>query len=107
MPTHTQHTDTSKKLPHMSGSTYEPKVGDTITLELPDERTRAVIERVVAPDAAIAKLNTYTTSKSHNYRKGDLVACRYEVLGMNQAGWRVMSDRELADAEARGKKKRK
>lgn len=106
MPTHTDHTNTSKPLPQMSGANYVPKVGDVITLELPDERTRATIERVVSHDAAIAKLNTFTTSKSHSYRKGDLVACRFEVLGMNVRGWRAMSDRELSDAEARGKKKR-
>lgn len=95
-------------LPKMSSPHYEPKIGDTITVELPDERTRAVIEKVISDEAAIAKLLSYTTSKSHSYKKGDLVACRFENLSMGITGWRVMSQRELDDAEsARTKSKRK
>lgn len=106
MATHTQHTDTSKRLPAMDGTQYEPKVGDQITVELPDERTRCTIKSVISPIACVAELNHFTTSKSHNFRKGDLVPCRYEMLGMNQPGWRSLTDRELAEAEARGKKRK-
>lgn len=97
------------KLPKMSSPHYEPKVGDTITVELPDERTRAVIEKVISDEAAIARLLHYTTSKSHSYKKGDLIACRFEMLGMSIPGWRAMSERELDDAESAGpsKKRRK
>lgn len=106
MPTHAQHTDTSQKLPAMSGPEYDPKVGDQITVQLPDERTRCTIKSVISPVACVAELNHFTTSKSHNFRKGDLIPCRYEMLEMNQLGWRSLTDRELAEAEARGKKKK-
>jgi len=96
------------QLPKMSSPHYEPKVGETITLELPDERTRATIEKVISDEAAIARLLTYTTSKSHSYKKGDLVACRFERLGMGVPGWRAMSQRELDEADsAKAPKKRK
>lgn len=95
-------TPTATPLPRMSGSNYVPKVGDTITIELPDERTRGTIERVISDVAAIARLQTFTTGvgKSHNYRKDDLVPCRFERLGMNVAGWRAVSEREMDEAAA-------
>lgn len=91
----------SKPLPQMSGPKYEPKVGDTITVDLPNERTRARIEKVISDTAVIAKITQFTTGRtSHNYNKDDLIACVYETLSMNSPGWRVMSERELAEAEA-------
>lgn len=78
---------------------YEPKVGDVITVELPDERTRATIERLVSDSAAIVRLNHFVTAtKSHNYRKGDLVPVRYGLLDMGLTGWHSVSERELAEA---------
>lgn len=98
---------TARTLPRMSAPHYEPKAGQTITIELPDERTRAVIERVISDEAVIVKLLTFTTSKSHNYRKGDMVPCRFQALDMGVPGWRAISDRELEDAEAKRQKKPK
>lgn len=92
---------TQAPLPRMSGSHYVPKVSDTITVQLPDEATRAKIERVISDVAVIASLSTFTTARhSHSYRKGDLVPCRFETLGMGVPGWRAMSEREMDDAEA-------
>lgn len=95
------------KLPVMSGAHYEPKVGDAITVELPDERTRAEVIKVISDTAVIAKLSTYTTSKSHNYRKGDLVPLRFQTLDMNIPGWRAVTQHEMDEADAASKKKRK
>lgn len=94
-------------LPRMSGPTYEPKEGDTITVELPDERTRAQIIKVVSDTAVIAKLLTYTTSKSHNYKKGDLVPFRHQRLDMNLPGWRSVSQHEMDEADAASKAKKR
>lgn len=102
-----KHPNAPVKLPRMSTPHYEPKVGDTITIELPDERTRATIEKVISDTAVIAKLLTYTSSKSHAYRKDDLVACKFEMLNMTVPGWRAMSQRELDAAAGPEKKKRK
>lgn len=86
-------------LPKVSSGRYEPKVGDMITVQLPDERTRATIEQVVSDTAAIVRLNHFTTAtKSHNYRKGDLVPVRYGTLDMGLPGWKSVSEQELAQA---------
>lgn len=91
----------SKPLPRMSTGHYEPKVGDTITVQLPDEFTRAEIERVISDEAVIAKLKTFTTARaSHQYRKDDLVPCRFERLSMGVPGWRAISEREMDEAAA-------
>lgn len=95
----TARTSTRPKLPRMQAPGYVPKEGETITLDLPDERTRATIKRVISDTALIAELQHYTTSKSHPYRKGDLVAAKFGPLAMNQVGWRAVSERELADSE--------
>lgn len=89
-------------LPRMSNANYIPKVGDTITIELPDERTRGTIEKVISDTAVIARLQHFTTAKlSHNYRKDDLVPCKFERLSMNVPGWRAVSEREMDEAAAR------
>lgn len=91
-------TNTRPKLPAMRSGAYEPKEGDIITVELPDERTRATIERVISNTACIAKIMQYTTgNKSHSYRKGDLIPCRFEILDLNQPGWRAVSERQLEE----------
>lgn len=88
-------------LPRMSNANYIPKVGDTITIELPDERTRGTIEKVISDTAVIAQLQHFTTAKlSHNYRKDDLVPCRFGKLSMNMSGWRAVSEREMEEAAA-------
>lgn len=80
---------------------YEPKVGDTITVELPDERTRATVERVISDEAVIAKIASFTTNnKSHNYKRHDLIACRFGGTSMNARGWKVVSDQELREPPA-------
>lgn len=105
MTTHTP----AAAMPRMSSGRYEPKVGDAITISVPDEVTRGVIERVISPDAVIASLSTFLTGsgKSHQYRKGDLVPCRFDEIGMNQRGWKAVSQRELDEAAAANEKKRK
>lgn len=93
-------TQTRPPLPKMSHPNYEPKEGDVITVELPDERTRATIVRIISDTAVIAKIMQYTTGRhSHPYKKDDLIACKFETLDLGNSGWRVLSDRELEDVE--------
>ena len=82
-------------LPPMRSSRYLPKVGDTTTIDLPGECTRAEITRVISDEAVIVRLMTYTTSKDHNYKKGDYVACRLVVNDMNKLQWEIISEEEL------------
>lgn len=99
---------TPQTLPRMSSPHYEPKPGDIITIELPDERTRGTVQKVISDTAVIAKLDHYTTGKgSHSYKKGDLVACKFEMLGMTVPGWRVVPQHELDESAAKSKKAKK
>lgn len=100
-------TASKPKLPAMSTSHYEPKVGDTITIDMPGERTRATIERVISDEAVIARLQHFTTSREHGYRKDDLVPCRFTTLDMGVPGWRAISETELGSAESAQKKKKR
>jgi len=78
---------------------YQPRIDDVITLQLPDEMTRARIERLYSKTPGLARLEHYTTnSKSHSYRKGDLVPCRYGRAKMGLNGWTAISEKELEDA---------
>jgi hypothetical protein len=75
---------------------YEPNVDDTITVELPDERTRAKIIGVVSDTAVTVELLTFTTNnKSHPYKKGDKVPAMFVPGPMNRHIWKVISDAEL------------
>lgn len=80
---------------------YVPEVGDTVTIELPDERTRAEIVRAISNATVIVRLTQYLTasSKSHSYKKGDLVPCRFVTGPMNQMMWKAVSEAELEDAD--------
>ncbi|HEY1806006.1 MAG TPA: hypothetical protein VGG45_16150 [Terracidiphilus sp.] len=82
-------------------SDYQPKIDDIITVELPDERTRGKIVKVVSPQMVIAQLEHFTTgSKSHPYKKGDFIPCRYQVgQPMNLKGWYAVPQSELDAAE--------
>jgi hypothetical protein len=85
--------------PQFRNTHYEPKLGDVVTVLLPDERTRATIEKLVSDTACIVRLNHFVTAtKSHNYRKGDLVPCRYGVQDMGLPGWTAVSAKELEEA---------
>lgn len=75
---------------------YAPQIDDTITLELPDERTRARIVRLVSKSAAIAELLSFTTAgKSHNYKKGDMVPCCFRRTPSGLMGWVAINEKEL------------
>ena len=70
---------------------YDPREGDMVTLNLPDEVTRAKIVKVVSPTKIVAEIAQYTTgNKSHNYKKGDFVAAEYRMGAMNLRGWYVI-----------------
>ena len=75
---------------------YDPKVGDPVTIELPDERTRGTIVRVISPTRIIAQITQFTTgNKSHNYKKDDFVAAEHRMGMMNIRGWYVIPQAQL------------
>lgn len=95
------------RLPAMKTAQYEPQLGDVITVQLPDERVRAVIEGIVSDTAVTARLQNHSVSRSHNYRKGDLVACRFEKTEVGPRCWIAIPERELQQATEPKRKRRK
>lgn len=75
---------------------YDPHVDEMVTLNLPDEVTRAKIVKVISPTRIVAKIMQYTTAnKSHNYKKDNYVAAEYRMGDMNLKGWYVISEDAL------------
>lgn len=54
---------------------YTPAAGSYLTICLPGEIMRALVDRVVTRNTVIVTLGQ-PMAKSHNYRLGDIVACR-------------------------------
>jgi len=74
-----------------------PQVGQLITVNLPDERTRAEVVQVISETGCLAKIAQFTTAaKSHSYRKGDIVAVQMRKDGMGQQGWTAIEERPTA-----------
>lgn len=51
------------------------KINEVLTIELPGERTRALICKILSPGKIILELTSEPLAKSHSYRKGEFVAC--------------------------------
>ena len=74
-----------------------PQVGQQITIDLPDERTRAEVVKVISDSACLAKIMQFTTaSKSHPYHKDDIVAVQYKRDGMGLNAWIAIEERPAA-----------
>lgn len=74
---------------------YTPQIDDTITVNLPDEMTRARIVKLVSKTLGIAELLSFTTSKSHSYRKGSMIPVRFGRGPMGLMGWTAVNEAEL------------
>lgn len=71
-----------------------PEIGQAITVELPDERTRAEIVKVVSDSAVLARIIQFTTAyKSHPYKKGDTIGAQLKKTGMGQMAWIAIDER--------------
>lgn len=54
---------------------FTPNVGTFLVISLPGETMRAKVDRVVNRNTVLVTLGQ-PMAKSHNYRLGDMVACR-------------------------------
>lgn len=74
-----------------------PIVGQLITVELPDERTRAEVVKVISETAVLAKISQFTTaSKSHSYKKDDVVGAQMKKSNLGQMAWVAVDERPSA-----------
>lgn len=55
---------------------FMPKVDDLLTIQLPGEKIRATVKRIIDNDAILVELTYMPMAKSHQFKIGDVVACR-------------------------------
>lgn len=70
-----------------------PKIDADLTVDLPGERLRASVRRIVDEDTVIVELTSGPMAKTHTYRKGDLIAVRRTAAPFNQEMWTVVEER--------------
>jgi hypothetical protein len=72
---------------------FSPRADDNLTVTLPGETMRAKVKRVVDRNTVFVEIGQPMT-RSHNYRLGDLVACR-RTPGVLGETWQALDDRVL------------
>jgi hypothetical protein len=74
---------------------YHPQEDQYLVIQLPNERLRAMIRRVVTDDAVIVEITSVPLSRTHNYKKGDYVACRREKSDLGEA-WASVAEQRIS-----------
>lgn len=76
----------------MYHATIIPVAGDIVTVDLPGEKLRATVVRMIDDDTLLAEITGTPFMRSHMFRAGDIIACRrsYSVLGET---WKAEDDR--------------
>lgn len=78
---------------------FIPQVLSMLTIELPGEALRAMVERVVSSDSIVARIVSQPMAKSHSYKKDDIVACRRQKAMMGEV-WAAIDERREPVKEA-------
>lgn len=79
---------------------FVPAVDDWLVVQLPGERTRALVRGQPDDDTVIVELLVQPMMiRQHRYRKGDLVPCRRKHTGMEEI-WESVDEAQLRMAEA-------
>lgn len=81
---------------------FVPQRGDIVTVDVPGESLRVMVNKPMGPDRFIGTLMNAPISKGHSYRKDDLISVRrgMDSLGVKEA-WVVISERDLQQAQMR------
>lgn len=93
-------------------TSYQPQEDTYLIADLPGERVRAMIRRVVTQDAVIVELTSIPLAKSHTYQRGDYVALRRKDTGLGEA-WEAVREQKIsieevaAEVKPKAKKKKK
>lgn len=79
---------------------FVPTVGSYLTIDLPGERTRATVRRVVDEDLVLIELTTMPMAKSHQYRFRDILPVRRTIRSDVSAPgspetWAVVEERRV------------
>lgn len=71
---------------------FIPALETFLTIDLPGEKLRALVKKVLDKNKIILQLTSVPLAKSHNYQKDDFVACK-RVQGIFGEMWEVIESR--------------
>lgn len=74
---------------------YQPQEDTYLIADLPGERVRAMIRRVVTADAVIVELTSIPLAKSHTYTRGDYVALRRKDTSLGEI-WEAVREQKIS-----------
>jgi hypothetical protein len=73
---------------------FMPKVGAYLTVSLPGELLRSLVQKVIGQDSVIVEISSEPmATKSHPYKFGQIIACRREYTPFGEE-WVVAPTRE-------------
>lgn len=71
---------------------FKPLLDTYITVDLPGEKLRALIKKILSETEIVLQLTSTPLAKSHTYKKDDFVACK-RVAGMFGEIWEAIESR--------------
>jgi hypothetical protein len=74
---------------------FHPAEDGYLIVQLPNEKLRAVIRRVVTDDAVIVEITSLPLTRLHNYQRGDYVACRRKDTALGEI-WEAVSEQKIS-----------
>lgn len=75
---------------------FMPKTDTYLIIELPGEKLRAFVRKILTPNKIVLQLLNVPLGKSHNYKKDDYVACK-RVQGMFGESWEAIEAKPTLD----------
>lgn len=74
---------------------FHPAENGYLIVQLPGERLRAIIKRVVNDNAVIVELTSMPLKGMHNYKRGDFLACRRKETALGEI-WEAVADNKIS-----------
>lgn len=74
---------------------FMPAEDGYLIVQLPNERVRAQIRRVVTDDAVIVEITSIPLAKTHNHQRGDLVGCRRKETAFGEV-WEAVAEQKIS-----------
>lgn len=76
---------------------FIPKIETYLTIDLPGEKLRAFVKKILTPNKIILQLLSVPLAKSHNYKQGDFVACARKK-GIFGECWEAIESKSTLEA---------
>ena len=83
---------------------YYPTEDAYLIVQLPNERLRGIIRRVVTEDAVIVEIMSIPLSRTHTYQRGDYVACRRKDTALGDV-WETVAEQRISIEKVTKKEK--